>query len=375
MLFEGMFPLRWYKSVRFRPRSSVSLLFTVVIPKWSTCRRRFISESRSFLNHKWSLWVDPYSSEPPPRGTRDTPREWLHDFGRSSSSSAPATAATVATAATAASRKQGGIQDRMSAGGVDSAVHMSRIRDNSNNNYGDGDRDRDRGEKDREKNGDKDDSNIGDGDYISIYLCCESELPASQMVEARVDFGLFVASASEEFGMERKVCVGRTFRSHGQAMGFRRHTRRGRLRAAGAALYARDKDELVVGAHVVAPAAAAAAAAASAGAGSRDSSDAGALSQISGQGHPSAHAHDAAAAAASPAAGAARPAPAVDDHPASSPVSIGSRANMPSVDDDDEDDEGHQPHHHHAATEAAASARGRKRVAVSQTLLTSTVTP
>lgn len=156
VLFEGMFPLRWYKSVRFRPRSQSAMVFSVVIPKWSRCRRRFISESRSFLNHKWSVWVDPYSAH----------------------------------------------------GGDDA------------------------------------------GDYISIYLCCESELQATQTVDARVDFALFVGSSVDEHGMERKVCVGRTFKSHGQAMGFRRHTKRSRLTQQ---MYVcAERDELVIGAHIVA---------------------------------------------------------------------------------------------------------------------------
>lgn len=156
VLFEGMFPLRWYKSVRFRPRSRSAMVFSVVIPKWSRCRRRFISESRSFLNHKWSVWVDPYSAH----------------------------------------------------GGDDA------------------------------------------GDYISIYLCCESELQATQTVDARVDFALFVGSSVDEHGMERKVCVGRTFKSHGQAMGFRRHTKRSRLTQQ---MYVcAERDELVIGAHIVA---------------------------------------------------------------------------------------------------------------------------
>lgn len=155
VLFEGMFPLRWYKSVRFRPRSRSAMLFSVVIPKWSRCRRRFISESRSFLNHKWSVWVDPYSTH----------------------------------------------------------------------------------------------SGDDAGDYISIYLCCESELQATQTVDARVDFALFVGSSVDEHGMERKVCVGRTFKSHGQAMGFRRHTKRSRLTQH---MYVcAERDELVIGAHIV----------------------------------------------------------------------------------------------------------------------------
>lgn len=92
-----------------------------------------------------------------------------------------------------------------------------------------------------------------ENDYISIYLCCESELSGTHKVNARVDFALFVVSTTEEYGMERKVCVGRTFQNHGQAMGFRRHIRRRRLHSAEAALYSREKDELVVGAHLVAP--------------------------------------------------------------------------------------------------------------------------
>lgn len=196
VLFEGAFPLRWYKSVRFRPRSSTSLLFTVVVPKWSTCRRRFISESRSFRDHKWSLWVDPFSSDAT-RGSRD-PRDWTMAGDRPG-------------AISGARQRQSGTPNR-----------------GSSTPFGD------------------------DSDYISIYLCCESELATTQTVNARVDFALFVASSQDDFGMERKVCVGRTFRSHGQAMGFRRHVRRSRLLDVDAALFNREKDELVVGAHIVA---------------------------------------------------------------------------------------------------------------------------
>lgn len=207
VLFEGSFPLRWYKSVRFRPRSSTSLLFTVVVPKWSTCRRRFISESRSFRDHKWSLWVDPFSSDPA-RGSRD-PRDWVQ---------------------TDLIEARGG---RASTGNTD-----------GNN---EGQRRRQPGSTSRYTLPFTDES-----DYISIYLCCESELTTTQTVNARVDFALFVASSMDDHGMERKVCVGRTFRSHGQAMGFRRHVRRNRLLEASAGLYNKEKDELVVGAHIVA---------------------------------------------------------------------------------------------------------------------------
>lgn len=192
LLFEGLFPLRWYKSVRFRPRSATSLLFTVVIPKWSTCRRRFISESRSFLNHKWSMWVDPFSSDP----ARSTPR-----------------------------RKE-----------KEDPLYIGDTKERSNQTS-----------SRRVSQGDE------ESEYISIYLCCESELGGSQKVEARVDFGLFVVSTTEEYGMERKVCIGRTFKSHGQAMGFRRHIRRSRLHSESAELYNKDKDEIVIGAHLVAP--------------------------------------------------------------------------------------------------------------------------
>lgn len=228
VLFEGMFPLRWYKSVRFRPRSPDALLFTVVVPKWSTCRRRFISESRSFLNHKWSLWVDPFSSDP----SRSPLRDWTFDpalnrtLPRGTHTSTIASMTSPRTVLTDSSRTAG------ATGGGDSAPGGRGSMKCVRSSYGNG--------------------GAEDSDYISIYLCCESELPASQAVDARVDFALFVASPIEEFGMERKVCVGRTFRSHGQAMGFRRHTRRSRILSTDAALYSRDKDELVVGAHVVA---------------------------------------------------------------------------------------------------------------------------
>lgn len=202
VLFEGMFPLRWYKSVRFRPRSPFALLFTVVIPRWSTCRRRFISESRSFLNHKWSMWVDPFSADP----TRPAAR------------------------------------DHRSAAARDAAADGDGVHVGSTTDPQDGREPRPSVRPVHE-----------DSDYISMYLCCESELGGSHKVDARVDFALFVVSATEEYGMERKVCVGRTFKSHGQAMGFRRHIRRTRLHSKEAALYSRDKDELVVGAHLFAP--------------------------------------------------------------------------------------------------------------------------
>lgn len=207
ILFEGLFPLRWYKSVRFRPRSAFSLLFTVVIPKWSSCRRRFISESRSFLNHKWSLWVDPFSTDPT-RAQKDQPEaraKGPHPYP---------------------DRDHDPLYVGNTLESTTSSVTGSRTS----------------GLPPHDEN-----------DYISIYLCCESELGGSHVVDARVDFGLFVVSTSEEYGMERKVCIGRNFKSHGQAMGFRRHIRRSRLHSGEAALYNRDKDELVVGAHLVAP--------------------------------------------------------------------------------------------------------------------------
>lgn len=208
VLFEGLFPLRWYKSVRFRPRSSFSLLFTVVIPRWSSCRRRFISESRSFLNHKWSMWVDPFSADP----TRASKGPYPQDPSRSGMS-------------------PDRDHDPLYVGNtIESTAHTTA------------------GPSHRPAVPVHDEN-----DYISIYLCCESELGGSHKVEARVDFGLFVVSPTEEYGMERKVCVGRTFKSHGQAMGFRRHIRRNRLHSQEAALYNREKDELVVGAHLVAP--------------------------------------------------------------------------------------------------------------------------
>ncbi|KAI0564688.1 TRAF-like protein [Gracilaria domingensis] len=99
---------------------------------------------------------------------------------------------------------------------------------------------------------------LDETDYISIYLCCESEVSLRKFgppeaIDACVDFALFVASCSEEYGMERKVCIGRRFKTSGQAMGFRRHIRRNRLHSPTAGLYNREKDELVVGAHLVAP--------------------------------------------------------------------------------------------------------------------------
>lgn len=218
ILFEGAFPLRWYKSVRFRPRSSRSLVFTVVVPKWSTCRRRFISESRSFRDHKWSLWVDPFATDLS-RGARDnrdptfTPEPALSDEGV----------------------KHLGYDEKEGA----------RIVESNENNF-------DRRRSSVHTSRSRAYTNGGETDYISIYLCCESELSTSQIVNARVDFSLFVASSVEDFGMERKVCMGRTFQSHGQAMGFRRHMRRSRLLDTNIGLYNREKDELIVGAHIVA---------------------------------------------------------------------------------------------------------------------------
>lgn len=213
VLFEGLFPLRWYKSVRFRPRSASSLLFTVVIPKWSSCRRRFISESRSFLNHKWSMWVDPFSADPA-RGPAIT---------REHSELSPVSKSLENKDAN--NLYVGDTIDRTTSTSSPTASSTPRPPSFS----------------------------ADDSDYISIYLCCESELGSSQKVDARVDFGLFVVSTSEEYGMERKVCVGRTFRSHGQAMGFRRHIRRNRMQSKSEGLYNAEKDELVVGAHLVAP--------------------------------------------------------------------------------------------------------------------------
>ncbi|CAN8075184.1 unnamed protein product [Agarophyton chilense] len=216
VLFQGNFPLRWYKSVRFRPRSPTSLLFSVVIPKWSLCRKRFVSESRSFLDHKWSLWVDPFSSIPS-RGTRD-----------SSSLSPQLPSQRRPSKRDSAGAFEGDTYEP--ADDPTSPVSPTRSKVLV----------------------------LDETDYISIYLCCESEVtlrkmgPAEQ-IDARVDFGLFVASCSEEYGMERKVCVGRRFKSSGQAMGFRRHIRRNRLHSPTAGLYNREKDELVVGAHLVAP--------------------------------------------------------------------------------------------------------------------------
>lgn len=216
VLFQGAFPLRWYKSVRFRPRSPSSLLFTVVIPKWSSCRKRFVSESRSFLDHKWSLWVDPFSNNPA-RGTRDSqsPTRQPADRARSKRDSA------------------GPFEGDTN--GDRYAQPTSPVSPVQPGTFA-----------------------LDETDYISIYLCCESEIthrkysPASQ-IDARVDFALFVASCMEEYGMERKVCVGRRFKTSGQAMGFRRHIRRNRLHSPTAGLYNREKDELIVGAHLIAP--------------------------------------------------------------------------------------------------------------------------
>lgn len=165
--FEGLFPLRWYKGVRFRTRSPSALLFTFVVPGWSKCRKRVRSDSRAFADHRWSLWVDPF-----------------------------------AAAAAAAAGEKGAPRGN------------------------------------------------GDADYISLFLCCEAETTGAP-VRVKADYALFIASSTDPFGMERKVCAGRTFRADGQAMGFRRHTRRSRLAEAG--FYDAQRDELVVGAHVVLP--------------------------------------------------------------------------------------------------------------------------
>ncbi len=178
VLFEGVFPLRWYKNMRFRTRSACSLLFTFVITGWSTKRRRVRSESRSFADHRWSLWVDPYASVAANEGATD-------------------------------------------------------------------------------------ESMYSDKDYISIFLCCEAENSQAKGEEGvaetvtnapthkRVDYSLFLVHAEEGYGMERKVCTGRSFTFSGQAMGFRRHTRR--ARAVSGRFYDAANDELVIGAQITVP--------------------------------------------------------------------------------------------------------------------------
>lgn len=207
LLFQGLFPLKWYKSARFRPRSSSSLLFTVVIPKWSLCRRRFMSESRSFLNHKWSIWVDPYASESTPNTKQ--------------SSKLKDTTTSKYTATKYISSSKDG---------------RSFIRSES-----------DPGSKQLGLIHGGDDT-----DYISIYLCCESELGGSDKVDVRVDFGLFIVASTEEYGMERKVGISHQFTKNRQATGFRRHIRRSKLHSVSGGLYDWQKDELVVGAHLIA---------------------------------------------------------------------------------------------------------------------------
>lgn len=206
IMFEGLFPLKWYKNMRFRTRSSAAMLFTFVVTNWSTRRRRVCSESRSFGDHRWSLWIDPYAA---------------------------------AAAAAAGETKQ-------------------KCTTPSQN------------------------------DYISLFLCCEaehratgteswpeggdeegegvttatapvdeeaaqggSETQSAAAMNMSVDYALFLVSANDNFGMERKVCMGRSFTFSGQAMGFRRHTRRTRLSDAG--FYDAQRDQLIVGAHVVIP--------------------------------------------------------------------------------------------------------------------------
>lgn len=248
VLFEGVFPLRWYKNVRFRARSPTSMLFTVVIPNWSKSSRRFVSESRSFLDHKWSLWVDPYASE-----SHEQPGKKRGSDERSEDP-APGSASDErrseerenllvgSTDPLAPSSPRSRRRPQMQRQSSHLVAETSRVPEPETGSTGSMPR------SPRPASG-----SSGDMDYISIYLCCESELVGSQAVDARVDFALFIASAQEEYGMERKMCIGRSFSSHGQAMGFRRHIRRNRIFAPSIGYYNEAKDELVVGAHLISP--------------------------------------------------------------------------------------------------------------------------
>lgn len=154
--FNGTFPLRLYKSMRFRRRSTRAMTFTVIVKKWKSRTERYQSETRSFMDHRWSVWVDP--------------------------------------------------------------------------NY------EQKKTEDREA-----------GTYVSLFLCCLSEMDSRKRVDVHVHFALFIASAAKPYGMQKKICAKQQFNSNGQAIGFRRHTKRDVVMDPRSGLYDAKRDELVVG--------------------------------------------------------------------------------------------------------------------------------
>lgn len=198
--FKGFFPLPLYRHMRFRSRSPSALLFTSVISGWSSVSGRIRTESRTFLDHRWSLWIDPHALQE----TTDDP------------------ALGLGAAASGRMDSNGGEDAGALPAGTQSTSAVSRADQSS---------------------------------YVSIFLCCHSDLPATgrhASVDVTVDYSLFIASSADPYVMERKVCAGKTFTVQGQASGFRLHTRRSLVDDPASGLYDRDKDELVVGAHIVA---------------------------------------------------------------------------------------------------------------------------
>jgi BTB And C-terminal Kelch len=204
--FKGVFPLPLYRHMRFRPRSPGALLFTAVIPNWSTSTTRIRTESRSFLDHRWSVWIDP--------------------FVNADGSTAPAPAEMPASPATQRQQAGAGENQEFDDDGVGSTTPSIA-------------------------------HPIAPAPsapplYMSMFLCCQSDLGGNdRFVDVTVDYSLFIASAADPFVMERKVCAAKSFSVHGQASGFRLHTRRSLVTDPAAGLYNAEADELVIGAHIV----------------------------------------------------------------------------------------------------------------------------
>jgi hypothetical protein len=218
--FKGVFPLPLYRHMRFRPRSPDALLFTAVIPNWSTSTSRIRTESRSFLDHRWSVWIDPH----------------VNADGSSASVPAPE------------HQRQSRQSDEQQNRPQRQSQHQQQTQKQS--------------QPDTEVS--LDDDTVGSTQpsgsqatetqplYMSMFLCCQSDLGGDdRIVDVTVDYSLFIASASDPFVMERKVCAAKTFSVHGQASGFRLHTRRALVTDPDAGLYNAETDELVIGAHIV----------------------------------------------------------------------------------------------------------------------------
>lgn len=221
--FKGTFPLALYRHMRFRPRSGTALLFTAVIPNWSKVTRRIRTESRSFLDHKWSIWVDPYvyvdtvSTQPAlsdaDGGAESLSGTYRHGYIQRYGSSGSAALLSTATSSVGRSGSIAGMDDAAVAG-----------RDSDPTSQ-----------------------------YMSMFLCCQSDMGGEdKSVDVTVDYSLFIASAADPYVMERKVCAAKSFTTNGQASGFRLHTRRSLVNNPDAGLYDAENDELVVGAHIVA---------------------------------------------------------------------------------------------------------------------------